>query len=313
MSYFILSLDGGGIRGVLTAKLIERLEASCPFLDRVELMAGTSTGGILALGLSRGLDPSTLVELYRGDAARIFGHRDALDAMVGSADELFRADYDNEKGLRQALMAHFGTSRLKELQKKVLIPTFDLSGMLPGASQEQWKPKFLHNFDTPGNDGDVLALDAALRTSAAPTYFPSYQGYIDGGVVANNPSMCAVAKAVKAGIAFEDIVVLSIGTGQSPERIPDERHDWGLSQWSRRIVPLVLGGGVGIADYQCAELLGERYMRLDVALEEPIALDAIERVPDMIDMAEAAPLVAVERFIRTWIPERESRFSLVSS
>lgn len=88
MTHLILSLDGGGIRGVLTAKILERLEAACPFLDRVELVAGTSTGGILALGLARGLTPSALVELYRTEGPRIFDHRDALDRLAGPADEL---------------------------------------------------------------------------------------------------------------------------------------------------------------------------------------------------------------------------------
>lgn len=310
MTYLILSLDGGGIRGVLTAKLLKRLEAACPFLHQVELFAGTSTGGILALALALGLSPTELCELYRREGPGIFGHRDVFDAVAGSADELFRANYDNEQGLRRALEPHFKATRLGELGKRVLIPTFDLSGALPGSKQEAWKAKFLHNYDSPGNDGDVLALDAALRTSAAPTFFPSYQGFIDGGVVANNPSMCAVAKAVKAGVPFADIVVLSLGTGRSADRIPEERNDWGLTQWAGRIVPLLMEGGVGIADYQCAELLGERYMRLDVPLEEPIALDAVERVSDMITMAETASLEGVVRWLRPFVPERMSHLSV---
>ena len=79
MAYFVLSLDGGGIRGVLTARLLERLERAQPFLHRVDLVAGTSTGGILALGLAHALTPAQLVALYVEHGASIFGSRDLLD------------------------------------------------------------------------------------------------------------------------------------------------------------------------------------------------------------------------------------------
>lgn len=290
MTHLILSLDGGGIRGVLTAKILERLEAACPFLDRVELVAGTSTGGILALGLARGLTPSALVELYRTEGPRIFDHRDALDRLAGPADELWRADYDNLLGLRAALEPHFGGLVLRDLERRVLIPTFQLCSQETETGQEHWLPKFLHNYDTPGNDGDVGVLDAALRTSAAPTYFPSYQGAIDGGVVVNNPSMCAVAKALKAGVPLQEIALLSLGTGFSPRKIEGDRLDWGSSQWATRIIELMLEGMPGVADYQCKQVLGSRYHRVDVALEEPIELDDVERLDDLVEIAEGVPL-----------------------
>jgi patatin-like phospholipase/acyl hydrolase len=303
MRHLILSLDGGGIRGVLTAKLLERLEAACPFLDGVQLFAGTSTGGLLALGLARGLSPTDLVELYRQWGSVIFSDRDALDRLAGPADELWRADYDNQQGLRSALLPHFEGLRLRDLGHRVLIPTFDLCASLP-SGQRQWKPKFLHNYDTPGNDGAVSVLDAALRTTAAPTYFPSYQGAIDGGVVVNNPSMCAVAKALKAGVPLEEIHVLSLGTGFSPRKIEGQRLDWGSSQWSTRIIQLMLEGMPGVADYQCAQVLGPRYLRLDVTLEEPIDLDDAERVADLIEIAEATSLAEAIAWLRR-LPETD--------
>lgn len=297
MSYLILSLDGGGIRGVLTAQLLAQLEQAVPFIQDAKLVAGTSTGGILALGIAHGLKPKQLVNLYKDNAERIFGRRDLWDTLAVKADELYRADYGTE-GLQGVLEDTFGDKRLKELAKTVLIPTFDLDAPATDERVRQWKPKFLHNFNRTGNDGDVRCVDAALRTSAAPTYFPSYQGYIDGGVVANDPSACAVAAAVKGEVPLGEIRVLSVGTGFYPHFIAGDSHDWGKGQWGLRILNLVLEGTLGVAGYQCKQLLGERFFRLQVELEKPIDLDAIDRVDDLIAIGKACDVSAAEKFLK---------------
>ena len=165
MTCLILSLDGGGIRGVLTAQLLARLEQQAPFLEQVDLFAGTSTGGILALGLANGMAPGELVDFYRQDGAKIFGDRDLLDKLAGKADELVRADYGTEP-LRKVLEHHFRDKKLGELDKKVLIPTFDLDAPEKQGVPRQWRPKFLHNYEGSSNDGAVSMVDAALRSSA---------------------------------------------------------------------------------------------------------------------------------------------------
>lgn len=293
MAYLILSLDGGGIRGVLTAALLDQIEQAQPFLERVQLFAGTSTGGILALGLASGMTPAELVTLYQKHGERIFGKRDVWDTVAGGADEVYRADYDT-RGVKGVLEGVFGKRRLSELPKQVLIPTFDLEG--PG-NPKRWKPKFLHNYPGPSSDGDTLIVDAAVRTSAAPTYFPSYQGYIDGGVVANNPSMCAVAKAVKAGQPLSDIRLLSIGTGFNPHLIAGDEHDWGKAQWGLRIIKLVLEGTPDVAHYQCDQLLAQRYCRLQVELEDPIGLDDTSAIGKLVDLARQADTSEAARFV----------------
>lgn len=291
---FVLSLDGGGIRGVLTAELLRRTEQQRPFLSRVDVFAGTSTGGILALGLARGLTPAQLVEFYVEHGKAIFGPRDAIDRLAGPADELVRADYDNAV-LAKILNDKFGSGTLGDLNKTVVIPTFDLDN--EAAPRHNWKPKFLHNFTREGNDGIVNVVDAALRTSAAPTYFPSYQGFIDGGVAANNPSMCAVASVVKSGVPLGQVRVLSLGTGFNPHAIPGERHDWGKSQWMTHIVKLLMDGMSGIADYQCTQLLGSRYRRLDVALDEVVELDDAKQVERLVAIAGQAPIDDTVRWL----------------
>jgi patatin-like phospholipase/acyl hydrolase len=179
-------LDGGGVKGVLEARVIQRLEAAEPFLGKVDLFAGTSTGGILALALAAGVSPADCVALYRDNADAIFSSRGFLDAVT--PDEYVRADYSQE-GLRKVLQDVFGNKRLPELDREVLVPCFDLA---------RFRPKFLDLSD------DWSLVDAALATSAAPTYFPvhlvresltgratskgSIRALIDGGVFANNPA-----------------------------------------------------------------------------------------------------------------------------
>ncbi|RMF65346.1 MAG: hypothetical protein D6746_00605, partial [Bacteroidetes bacterium] len=174
--YRILSLDGGGIRGLLSAVVLEQLDAACPgWRDRIDLIAGTSTGGILALGLAFGLTPTDLRVLYYDKGGDIF-HDTLLDDLhdLGRA---IGAEYDN-RYLRRELERIFGDTPLGKLRKKVLIPAFDLDNEDPDPEKRTWKPKFFHNFGGRDSDADVRVVDVALYTSAAPTYFPSVDGYI---------------------------------------------------------------------------------------------------------------------------------------
>lgn len=283
MKYLILSLDGGGIRGVLTAALIEEIAQRTSLLDDVQLIAGTSTGGILALGLAAGKTPGELVQLYRDEGKRIFSSRGPWDVAALRGDELYRADFGTGP-LAEVLLETLGGLRLSELGKRVLISSFDLAcEPAPGSAvRPHWKAKFFHNYEGEGNDGAESAVDVALRTSAAPTYFPSVGGYIDGGVVANNPSACALAKAVKEKQPLDEIKLLSIGTGFSPNVIEGDELDWGLIQWGTRILGLVMDGSLGVPDYQCAQLLGQRYHRLQVPLARPIDLADVDKVDDLL-------------------------------
>ena len=173
MAFRIISFDGGGTRGLYTAVLLKRLCDAVPeLLERTDLYAGTSTGGLIGLSLAHGSTPAALVELYRDHAAAMFD--DAWYDDVKDLGQLIGANYDNDN-LRGLLEKIVGSSTLGQLGKKVLIPTFCLDNRSqdPDKSRRRWSPKFFHNF--PGSDSDEkeLALDVALRTSAAPSYFPS--------------------------------------------------------------------------------------------------------------------------------------------
>jgi patatin-like phospholipase/acyl hydrolase len=303
--YHILSLDGGGIRGVLTATLLERLEKAHPgFLSKVDLFAGTSTGGILALGLAAGLTPTGIGQLYTESGRRVFA--DSVWDDIHDLGKLTGAEYSNEP-LKQAIRERIGDITLGDLPKRVLISSFDLDNepQTPGVLRT-WKPKFFHNF--PGNDSDAdqKLVDVALRTSAAPTYFPIYQGYIDGGVVASNPSMCALAQALDAeagGQNLRQVTLLSIGTGINSRFLTQQDADWGLAQWAPHLVSLMIEGSVGVVDYQCQQILGKRYLRIDPILPGSIGVDKLDQIPVLREFGERENLYAAVRWLKHYYKE----------
>lgn len=292
-TYKILSLDGGGLRGLITARILQRLNDEpgiAGWLGRADLIAGTSTGGILALGLAVGKSPQDIVDLYKNKGPAIFD--DSIWDDIRDLGKTIGAEYSN-KTLKKELQNIFGTTTLDQLKTKVAIPSFDLDNQAKDTAQRSWKPKIFHNFPGDDSDGTQLAVDVALYTSAAPTYFPSVDGYIDGGVFANNPSMVAIAQAISQSnqptdrAKFDDIVLLSVGTGVSLTYIKGKSLDWGYAQWIKPLINILQDGVAGIADYQVRELLGTRYQRLQIVFDpgETIPLDAVNKLGRMDEIA----------------------------
>lgn len=298
--YRILSMDGGGIRGILTARILERIDEKLPgFLAGVHLYAGTSTGGLLALGLGSGKSPTEMVGLYRTCADSVFA--DSLLDDLKDLGNLVGAEFSWEP-LKEVLERFFKGVRLAHLSKKVLVSAFDLDneGCAPDGIQV-WKMKFFHNYPSKGWDGKEFVVDVAMRTSVAPSYFPAYQGYIDGGVAASNPAMCALAQALHAdtgGQQLGDVVLLAMGTGFNPHYLPIQNADWGLAQWAPHMLNIMLEGSAGMVDYQCRQVLGARYLRIDPPLPKPIGLGSIKYIPDLLQVADQIDLDCVLPWIR---------------
>jgi hypothetical protein len=122
-----------------------------------------------------------------------------------------------------------------------------------------------------------------------PIDFASFQGYVDGSIVAYNPSMLAVTQAIDAktgGQKPANIRLLSFGSGFFPRFIGGSEHDWGLGRWSFVLAPLMVDSQMGISDYQCTRLLGAtRYHRLAPQLPKAIGIDEAEKIPDLIRLA----------------------------
>jgi uncharacterized protein len=314
--YRILALDGGGVRGVLTAVLMDRIDKACPgWRDEVDLIAGTSTGGLLALGLGKGLTPADMVGFYTGSGPDIF--RETLLEKVKDVGNLIGAPFKSGalEGVLKKLLGK--TTRLRDLHPLIVVPAFDLDdtyrfddGIQPRRI-ETWKPKIFHNDASLGkddHDGAELAWKVGMRTSAAPTYFPTYGTFVDGGVFANNPSMIALAQALATRAAnkprLEDLVMLNLGTGVHETVIKGADHDWGEAQWVTNIVDLVLDGSMDVAKFECAQLLGGRYYRLSPYLEQKVPMDNPGLVPQLIRLARRLDLSRVVEWVKTeWIPQ----------
>lgn len=300
--YRIVSIDGGGVRGVLAARVLQRLDAFCPrIFETTDLYAGTSAGAIIAAAMAKGAPPSVLVDLFTTKSSLIF--RESILHKVLSVDGLIAARYASEDCFA-ALYPVFGDAALKDLPKRVLIVSFrlDAGRDASGCLRTSWRPKLFHNFEGIDSDGAQKTVDVVMRSTAAPTYFPIYQGYIDGGVVANNPSMCALAQAIEpltGGQALDDVVLLSIGTGSKPQSINSHDGNWGLKQWGFTIIDLLLEAGPGLADFQCRQLLQGRYLRIDLCLPEAIGLDEVDGINRLIEIADDADL----RFAAKWLKD----------
>ena len=307
-NFRILSFDGGGIRGVLTAVLLNRLLSEYPALlqDRpgtITMFAGTSTGGILALAMAAGLSPAQIRDLYVTNGKLIFDSSWTRDVVeIGG---LSGSKYDNAN-LKQILLETFGALKLQDLRPRVLIASFSLDNRAQNASDRTWNPKFFHNFPGSDSDGQSLVVDVAMSTSAAPTYFPSYGVYIDGGVIANNPSLAAVAQALDGRnqanerATLAEIKLLSLGTGASLQYIDGTDHDWGDAQWIKPILNVMMDGSVGVADFQCQQLLGDRYCRVEPVFpaDKSFPMDDVSKIVDLMDLAQSYDLTSTVAWLQ---------------
>lgn len=306
-TYRILSFDGGGIRGIVTAIILDRLQQTFPgFLNQVDLMAGTSTGGLLALGLRAGKTPQELRNLYLNRSDDIF--EDSLLDDIVDLGGLTGAEYDSkprEKVFKQVLGPN---RRLQDLSGRVLIPAFDLKNTTNSGEPGVWKPKLFHNFPGGDSDGGVKAWKVAMYTTAAPTYFPSFEGFIDGGVYANNPCMCALAQTQdednNVTPKLKDIRLLSLGTGLNRRSIPGQKKDWGLAQWAPHFVDVMTDGSMDVARYQCARLLNDNFHRFAPYLpnNKEIKLDGLGQLGWLKHWAENLDLSEVEQWVQQqWV------------
>lgn len=284
-TYRIMTFDGGGVRGAFMAALVKRLTEQVPqLLKEVDLFAGTSTGSVVALTLASGFDADKLVNFY-SEANLKF-------AFSPARWNWFRPKYSNVN-FQKLLQDHFPDNhRLGDLKAyRFMAPAFQLDDQ----ADKDWAPIFFHNFaDSPYLDEFVV--DVALRSAAAPTFFPSHQGYIDGGVMANNPSTAAIAMALghnQPAPQFSDIRLLSIGTGLTPTLITTNTQGWGGIQWllnpfrspSTPILNILTDGVVEADCEMSGKLLGKNYWRLNPPLARPTMLDDWRAIPELIKTA----------------------------
>lgn len=268
----ILALDGGGIKGIFSAAMLAHIEddLETSIVDHFDLIVGTSTGGIIALGLGMGLSAKEILEFYIEHGPKIFPNN-----CFTKCRQLFRNKYSN-KELKHALKDCFGEETLGSSCKRLVIPSFNID------------ENSLHVFKTPHHknfrrDYKEPIWKVAMATSAAPTYFPVFRDIdhirlIDGGIWANNPSMVGVVEAVNfLDIPLGSIHVLSLGTTLEVKKRRKSLNYGGVWQWKTDIVDLILDGQSVGAHTQCLHLLGkDKVMRLNPVV--PQKLFAIDKL-----------------------------------
>ncbi|NDJ23281.1 patatin [Nostoc sp. B(2019)] len=274
--YKILSIDGGGIRGIIPALILAEIEKRTqkPISSLFDLIAGTSTGGILALGLTKPhLDLNVsdsspiaeysaeqLAELYVEYGAEIF-YEPFLEHILGPLEDMFVQPKYASDGREEIMRKYFGNAPLEKNLKEVFVTSYDIEQRIPifftnKIEKQQTESKKFRKLSV----GFTLT-DAAMATSATPTYFPPYRvatshnpnGFytlVDGGLIANNPANLAIMEAKiskqdkRPVLHTDDMLVVSLGTGSLTSVYTyNEVKNWGLLQWGRPLLNIVMDGG----------------------------------------------------------------------
>lgn len=298
----ILSIDGGGIRGVIPGQVLVILEEKLKnasgnpdarIADYFDLIAGTSTGGILTCAFLCPGDKDQfgqmrprytaeeVVNFYLERGAGIFDTslKDRIRSAGGLLDEKFPA-----AELEKALKDYFGDTLLSELLKPCLISSYDIM---------RRHGHFFNQIDAKSKEGwDYLVRDVARATAAAPTYFEcskissmtdiSYP-LIDGGVFVNNPALCAYAEVHnKFRIAARGMAILSLGTGYEDQSYDyAQAKGWGMVGWVKPLINIMMSGVSEVVDYQLRQIYSAvkapgQYLRINAVF--PVNVN-----PDMDD------------------------------
>lgn len=296
----ILAIDGGGMKGIVSALVLERLEQLLQVYSKNEdariseyfdIIGGTSTGAIMAAlylcpdhnGKPK-FSASDVVELYMEHGKEIFRKKKLYP--VNTLFGLLSPKYSN-KTFEKLLDQYFGELKMKDLLKPCLLASYNT---------ENCEAAFFTT-ETQGHCTytEYPVKKAVLASTAAPTYFPPVtigcghrqnNCYIDGGVVANNPSLCTLIEAIKLGKSTEitDMHLLSIGNVSRTERYTYQQVDgWGMAGWAIPIFQIIMGASEQTVDYEIRRLfeilhMSKQYTRIE--------LEVKERTPPMDDASK---------------------------
>ena len=270
VSFRILALDGGGIKGTFTAAVLATWEQQTGkrIVDHFDLVAGTSTGGILAIGLGLGLTANQMLDFYKQRGPIIFPLTSMAGRLAHGIRHFLKPKFSQKVLLRELQTAYYGNGASITLQNskcRLLIPAYHA---LRGKS---------HTFHTPHHpllswNANLDCANAALATAAAPTYFSAVKignliaeaNYIDGGVWANSPAMAAIVEAsCYLKIPFDRIDMLSIGTTTEPLSFDQKAHS-GIIRWGKKFVDLLMNAQSESSLASAEKLIGSaRFLRVD--------------------------------------------------
>ncbi|WP_341811551.1 patatin-like phospholipase family protein [Wolbachia endosymbiont (group A) of Oxytorus armatus] len=262
MTKYILSVDGGGIRGIIPAIILAEIESRTkkPISQIFDLMAGTSTGGIIVAGLCKSnklqYSANDLVELYQEYGAYIFQSsfwRKSIASWLSGSQYSYR-------NMEFILNKYFGESTMADVASNLLLTSYDIHNSCEFFFKS-WKEE------------NIKLKDALRATTAAPTYFTpkrlkisqTERVLIDGGVFANNPAACAYASG-KRLFPNDDTLLLSIGTGRTDRSIANSRR-FGKISWIKPLLNVMFASGLDCVNYQMNQVIGNRYVRIQSQLK----------------------------------------------
>jgi uncharacterized protein len=283
----MLCIDGGGIRGVFPIAILQAIEEeyNAPVGDLFDVIAGTSTGSIIAASAAMNTSMDQVMDSYQNYGEKIFIRK----AKVG----LFKSVY-SDRYLRRLLKRAFGETALADIKKTLLIPAVDITHGKPYVHRSNFGFSKEHELS-------IKLWDAVLSSCSAPIYFPPNNVNnqflsIDGGLWANNPSLVCVTEALHhLKTDLEDIRIFSIGTGQQKIdfTIGEERY-WGIRQWlpfhfpTMKVTPKLLDLAMDLSSesvsYHCRLLLGKNYLRLNKELSEEVPFDDVRFMSELANL-----------------------------
>lgn len=223
-TFKILSIDGGGIKGLYSARILDKFEKefNCKTSDHFDMICGTSTGGLIALALTSKISAEKICKFYEEKGEIIFPKQKVIKTPFGRVDigflkQVFLKGKYSNKGLIDSLNEIFGNKKIGEANNLLCIPSYSVTEAKPKVF------KFNHKEGQLSRDNEASMIDIALATSAAPTYFPmaelpffNCEQFIDGGVWANNPSLVGLLEALNYFVGKEkeytDIKILSLSS-----------------------------------------------------------------------------------------------------
>lgn len=330
MSRFtIVSMCGGGMRGLLSARLLERLVAIQPnILNTTTLFAGTSTGSAIINYVLAGWRPAQISEYYLNQARGFFEHK-----VVNKRSDKPRYDIAE---VAAGLFAIHGDKKLSDFQQKVLFTAFYVGGKSFAETSSgggkpaappfiPWGPRLYTNLSKSGTPSEKL-VDAVTQSSAMPGMMGSWQSCVDGAFVNHDPTLAAIAAAVENGASLDNIAVINLGTGLMPDWVSDDTSMWGAKQWIEggphrnegdETPPFFLnwekptpaldmalnGTSANLTPLLAKKLLGaERYVNLNPTLDWYIPEDSTSE-KDMLELqgkALACDLSQAEVVLRNW-------------
>ena len=286
----ILSLDGGGLRGIIPLLILKELERihNKPIYELFDVITGTSTGGIIACGLTYTKDGKTpaltldqLIDLYTTKGDEIFPRKkNIFSKAISGINSVFNPKF-SPKGLDKLLTEYFCDSTLRDTLKPIIVSSYDI--------KNNEVVMFKSRLSGVSEDYNATLKDVCRATSAAPTYLPSYQMtfkskerlLVDGGIYVNNPAMAAVADVLRSqpDVDITDIECLSLGTGIYSESLGIKTTSWGMIDWVKPITAIMMQASAKVVAYECDEIL-QKHLRLQVTINDESKSDMSDSRPE---------------------------------